>query len=572
MTGAARSSLRTRLGRNAPAVAATVAAWVALAGLDLAPAATLTRGPYLQIGTSTGVTIRWRTSPASDSRIRYGLSPESLAGIADDTTSVTDHAVVLAGLWPETRYYYSVGSTTDTLAGGTSEYTFKTAPPPGMGRPTRVWIIGDSGQPGSNQQRVKNAFLTWTGNRFPDVWLMLGDNAYSSGTDSDYQAGMFDSYPEVLRKLVVWPTRGNHDGSTGYYGVFTLPTLGQAGGVPSGTEAYYSYDFGDIHFICLDSEGSSRSTTGAMANWLRSDLAATSREWVIAYWHHPPYSKGGHDSDSEGNLEDMRANFLPILEAGGADLALAGHSHSYERTYLLNGHYGKSSTLTGAMILDHGDGRTGPSGGGPYRKPERMIPNMGAVYAVAGSSSKTTSGSFDHPAMVISLYRLGSMVLDIDGNTMTARFLDDAGAVLDDFTMVKTPLLAWEVGTRSYRNRFPIKPRSLAPPPPSGNPGPAQEMEGTDRPMALRARPNPFFSPGAVFEYVLPTSGRAGLGVFGLDGRRLLQLMDRECPAGLHRLAWDGRGPQGGALPPGVYFAVLESRGEIRVHRLVRLQ
>jgi len=37
--------------------------------------------------------------------------------------------------------------------------------------------------------------------------------------------------------------------------------------------------------------------------------------WIIAFWHHPPYTKGSHDSDTEGELIDMRQNALPILEA-----------------------------------------------------------------------------------------------------------------------------------------------------------------------------------------------------------------------------------------------------------------
>ncbi len=177
---------------------------------------------------------------------------------------------------------------------------------------------------------------------------MLGDNAYSNGTDAEYQSAVFDIYPTLLRKSVVWPTMGNHDGysstsssqSGPYFSIFSLPKNAEAGGVASGTEAYYSFDYGNIHFICLDSEGSSRSSHGAMLEWLRLDLAATTKDWIIAYWHHPPYSKGSHDSDTETNLVDMRQNALPILEAGGVDLVLTGHSHSYERSYLLDGHYG----------------------------------------------------------------------------------------------------------------------------------------------------------------------------------------------------------------------------------------
>jgi hypothetical protein len=129
--------------------------------------------------------------------------------------------------------------------------------------------------------------------------------------------------------------------------------------VASGTEHYYSFDYGNIHFVCLDSNSSvltvdnpatpSVNEDGPMATWLRLDLASTTATWIIAFWHHPPYSKGSHDSDTSSQLVSMRTNFNPILENGGVDLVFLGHSHNYERSVLLDGHYGTSSTLTAAM-------------------------------------------------------------------------------------------------------------------------------------------------------------------------------------------------------------------------------
>jgi len=83
-----------------------------------------------------------------------------------------------------------------------------------------------------------------------------------------------------------------------------------------------------------------RQPSSVMLAWLRQDLAATSQTWIIAFWHHPPYSKGSHDSDNpitDPELVQMRQNVLWILDEGGTDLVVTGHSHSYERSYLLNG-------------------------------------------------------------------------------------------------------------------------------------------------------------------------------------------------------------------------------------------
>ena len=51
-----------------------------------------------------------------------------------------------------------------------------------------------------------------------------------------------------------------------------------------------------------------------MLTWLQNDLASTAQPWIIAFFHHPPYSKGSHDSDTEIELREMRQNALPILE------------------------------------------------------------------------------------------------------------------------------------------------------------------------------------------------------------------------------------------------------------------
>ena len=408
---------------------------------------TVIRGPYLQLGTPDSVVIRWRTATASDSRVRFGDAPGNLTSSVDDAAITTEHEVTLTELAADTTYYYSIGDTNDVFAGDDSEHFFLTPPMAGTAKRTRLWVLGDSGTANGNALAVANAYESFTGSRHTDLWLMLGDNAYNDGTDSEYQAAVFDMYPGMLRKSVLWPTLGNHDGRSAdsstltgvYYDIFTLPTQGEAGGLVSGTEAYYSFDYGNIHFICLDSHETDRSPGGAMMNWLTQDLAATTQEWIIAFWHHPPYTKGGHNSDTDPQLTEMRENALPILEAAGVDLILTGHSHSYERSFLLNGHYGTSDTLTPEMQIDAGDGQT--DGDGAYKAVfNEADPYSGAVYITAGSSGKTSMGLLDHPVMVhASLKLLGSLVLDIDGNRLDATFLRVNGNVRDSFTILKNP-------------------------------------------------------------------------------------------------------------------------------------
>jgi predicted phage tail protein len=88
------------------------------------------------------------------------------------------------------------------------------------------------------------------------------------------------------------------------------------------------------------------------------------------------------------------------------------------------------------MKKDGGSGRE--DGSGAYRKPSPgLAPHEGTVYAVAGSSGQTSGGTLNHPAMFISLNVLGSMVIDVEGSRLDAKFIDQAGTVRDYFTMIK---------------------------------------------------------------------------------------------------------------------------------------
>jgi len=412
-----------------------------------AQAATVPRGPYLQKASADNITVRWRTDVATDSRVWFGTSPGSpLAASVDDATVTTEHVVELTGLSAQTTYYYAVGSTSEILAGDNDPtYFFKTPPIISTDAPTRIWVIGDSGTADGNARAVRDAYSTYTGSTHTDLWLMLGDNAYNSGTDLEYEAAVFDTYPEMLRKSVVWPTLGNHDGVTAnsstqsgpYYDIFSLPTVGECGGAPSGTEAYYSFDHANIHFIVLDSQESDRVPPSTMLDWLIADLQSTAQDWIIAYWHHPPYSKGSHNSDSETTMIQMRENVLPILDDYGVDLTLSGHSHSYERSFLIDGFYDTPTIVPGdGTVIDPGSGKV--EGSGAYVKPASgPMPHSGTVHTVAGSSGKLSGGSLDHPVMYVSLNQLGSVVLDIDGDRLDAAFLTNTGSVTDHYTILK---------------------------------------------------------------------------------------------------------------------------------------
>jgi len=435
-------------------------------------AATLVRAPYIQNVTPTSAVIHWRTSAAGTTRVRWGLTPASLTNTVDVAGTRTEHVVPITGLPTETRIYYSVGSTTQVLAGGDAHHYLDVPPLAGQRRPIRIWVTGDHGlcavdaQGCTDAAAVRNGYTTYAGSNLADFWLMLGDNAYDSGTDTEFTNGQFNVYPTIMRNTPFWSAPGNHEFGAGgadsptqsgpYYDSHTFPTAGEAGGVPSGTEAYYSFDYGNVHVLTLDSHDTSRTApanpttnvcpvggggAGAMYQWACADLAATDEDFIIAIWHHPPYSKGSHDSDTESQLIEMRQRFLPVMERYGVDLVLTGHSHSYERSVLLDEHYGLSTTYSPALhAVDAGDGS--PTGDGAYVKALiGPFGNTGTVNALAGSASQISGGPLNHPVMEKSLNVLGSMVIDVVGRQMDARMIGVSGNVLDHFQIVKGPAL-----------------------------------------------------------------------------------------------------------------------------------
>jgi 3',5'-cyclic AMP phosphodiesterase CpdA len=272
-----------------------------------------------------------------------------------------------------------------------------------------------------------------------DLLLTTGDNAYRSGTNEQFQAGFFEPYASWLRNVPVWPVYGNHDARRwAFYNLFSFPVDGESGGLPSGTEHYYSFDHGQVHFVILDTVASSMRAGSSMLRWLEEDLIGSHQPWLIAVFHHPPYTHGSHNSDSRGDsggrMFDVRENVLPILEQAGVDLALSGHSHMYERSHLMGCHYGKSGTLQPDMVQQP----VSQNESALYIKPAAgRVANQGAIYLVLGSSSKLDQGPLDHPAMAASKGEMGALVVDINGSRLEGRFITDKGMIADSFAIVK---------------------------------------------------------------------------------------------------------------------------------------
>ena len=439
----------------------------ALPSAQAAEPAALVRGPYLQLATPTSMTIVWRTLGESKPTVRYGKSPQHLyqtaadeaiairrAAAAGKTSSVdtlhsapvgtVQYEAKLDGLSPDTLYYYSVEDGAQRLAGGDAAHHFRTHPEVGAKKPFRFWVVGDSGTGGKAQAAVHTAMQNYVEQqkRPLDFYLHVGDMAYPKGTDVEFQRNFFDMYRPTLQTIVCWASMGNHEGGTSkgmtglgpYFDAYVCPKRGEAGGLPSATEAFYSFDYGNAHFICLDSHDLDRKPTGVMAQWLRADLDKTEAEWLIAFWHHPPYTKGTHDSDKEGQLIEMRELIMPILEAGGVDLVLTGHSHIYERSMLIDGAYHTPSIIDG-VVLDDGDGD--PQGDGPYKKSAGLKPHQGTVQVVTGHGGASVGRRGTIPFMKRVFVEHGSAIIDVADDVLIGTMLNHEGKVRDTFSIVK---------------------------------------------------------------------------------------------------------------------------------------
>lgn len=408
------------------------------------------RGPYLQNASEDGISILWRTKQPTRGYIRYKQQGSEESFFLEEAIPTTEHRIRVEGLQTGTTYDYQIISEDETPAA--QAHQFRTLPSRHQAVPTRIWILGDSGTGNRSAEEVYQAYRDFSSDRPADLWLMLGDNAYSHGTDQQFQDAVFNIYTPILHNTCLWPAVGNHETlwakidknpltnnqADPYLAIFEMPTQGEGGGVPSGSELYYSFDYGRTHLICLDSQVSSRSQDGAMYRWLETDLAAATDDkydWIIAFWHHPPYTHGTHNSDKEVQHIEMREVFLPLLESHGVDLTFGGHSHTYERSILMQGHYGLSTSYDeGVHGLNTGDGRL--DGNGAYRQSDHN--GHGTVHTVAGSSGKTGPFRAPHlPFMVENHSVLASVVVDVDGRSLHVTTISHKGEVLDEYTLQK---------------------------------------------------------------------------------------------------------------------------------------
>ena len=476
---------------------------------------------FLQQVSFDSAMVKWRDGPDT---IWFGKKPGALTQNVTASVDAQHKIAKLQGLSSDTNYYYAFQKAAPEKAVMMFRTAPMPGAVPEDGN-THIWLLGDSGTETENFAGryshkgeaidVMNGFLKYNASQAAseplDLLLLLGDNAYLEGTDEQWQGAFFDVYTDIIQGVATWPTIGNHEMGVGlpfdicpfvkiptceagpvmmnvggisessdpdsydsdgdgpdasgfpYLNIFSLPSKGEMGGVPSGTEQYYSFNYANVHVVSLDSQLTNRDEAlrATMRDWLVDDLSANTADWTIVIFHHPPYTKGeNHDSDREQAEIDMRVTFAPVFENYGVDVIYSGHSHSYERSWYLRGHYGMSDSFdaTRNALLDVDGNPALGQGSEPY---EQGGAQNRAVYTVAGNAGKadekkpcpegqvmgcTLPNWLQHPAHRTftdtapgyesnGIARKGSIVLDASKSTLTSRFVDEHGEVLDYFTI-----------------------------------------------------------------------------------------------------------------------------------------
>jgi len=227
------------------------------------------------------------------------------------------YSVPLTGLTEGERYTYSFNFD-EVLYHGT--FTTGTKNDSAL----KFVVYGDTRSRPNLHQDVSRAIAADS----PQFVICVGDLTSHGNKLKNWRKEFFTPAEAYLANSVLWPVRGNHEEDAVLYReLFNLPS----------NELYYSVNYGNIHFITLDSHGSKEERRN-MLHWLKEDLETNRSQWTLVFYHVPTFNVGGHAS------KWGRKDVLPLLELHNVDIVLTGHSHLYER-FLPIGPQGKKPII-----------------------------------------------------------------------------------------------------------------------------------------------------------------------------------------------------------------------------------
>ena len=296
---------------------------------------------------STSRTIMWQSDNSeSDAIIEYRQDgTDTIQTInatdkvfTDDGSTTYIHEATLTGLTPKTKYEYRVGYGSDRRS---DWYSLETA-----GASVYDVLIYPDSQSGDYSQWEEIVKDSAHRNPRTALYISMGDLV-----DNGEQAYQWRTWLNSIRPLSATvplaTTLGNHEMYTldwkmrepyAYLNYFAVP--------PNGNEIfnrrYYSYDFGDVHYVVLDTQLYESNHEDnhdthhpdlydVQIQWLRQDLAANIKKWTVVLMHRDPFQ---YAFDRPGASRDVGFNeegvlFMPIFDEFNVDLVLSAHLHSY---------------------------------------------------------------------------------------------------------------------------------------------------------------------------------------------------------------------------------------------------
>ncbi len=282
------------------------------------------KGPYLQNVRPDGITILWESNTPSAGKIEFGKTPDlGMEFTEGDTNSI--HEITLNGLEMETFYYYRAVS-------GDAEsesFRFKTS----VHEESQFSFIFYGDNKNGPHVHEKNADLILS--KKPDFVIHNGDLVDDGTIYRQWELLFFNPTRNLMHSVPLYPVLGNHERHAKYYfDFFSLP----------GNEAWYSFDYGNAHFIILDSDEDELTAGSEQIDWLIRDLENTDAEWKFISFHYPPFTAGGNYY--RANRIKLKNLVHPIFEKYGVDMVFGGHDHNYERSYPI-------MTLTGKKPITY---------------------------------------------------------------------------------------------------------------------------------------------------------------------------------------------------------------------------
>lgn len=287
----------------------------------------LIMSPYLQAVSADGVSVLAECASPEPVRVIYGstaldrttLDRTARTSRIDTTTENTFvHTIRLAGLEPGREYRYRAIAGRDTSPAA----TFRSAP--GANEPFRFCWFADCRSGVKIHDKIAALILSMK----PQVSLYGGDLCFSDSYAAFKSEFFRPPQLALIASVPFFNAPGNHEGWSRNTRAFT-----RAPRSASGTDAYYSFDYGCMHVLVLNTEIDHDDESPQFA-FARRDLAAAKQPWKIVIAHKPAYVSGGHRGDP-----DMKKMSKEIFTPNGVRLLLTGHSHFYQHNLVGNTHH-----------------------------------------------------------------------------------------------------------------------------------------------------------------------------------------------------------------------------------------